>query len=165
MTEMMIKQVGPMTVAYLPMLGDYSQTPAGYTRLYEWVGRHGLQPSEAPLAVYLTIPGETPPEEWAWELWAPVKGDVAEAEPDDAGVGVKHVPGHEVLSALYQGPYDGVEPVYNEMWQWIGSNYYEPDGPPMERYLNGPDEVSSPDEFLTEILMPVKHIPPSEFVL
>jgi effector-binding domain-containing protein len=38
--------------------------------------------------------------------------------------------------------------------RWIEGHGYQPSGPPIEKYLNGPDEVP-PAEYRTEIAIPI----------
>ncbi len=156
MTSPEIKQSAAQTVVYLTMTGPYSQTPEGYGRLYGWVSQHGLVPSGMPHAVYLTMPPDTPEEEALWELWAPVAGNPPEHEPDEDGIGVKHMAAMTVVSAMHHGPYETVAPTYDEMWAWIGGNGYQIAGPPMEIYYSDPNKVP-PEEYLTEIQIPVVH--------
>lgn len=145
----------PATVAYLPMYGTYAQTPEGFGRLYAWVEASGYKPTGMPAAVYFNIPSDDAASDAIWELQAPLAGDVAEAPPDESGIGIRHVPATDVIAAVHRGPYDSVLPTYQALWAWIEDNGYEPCGPPMERYLNDPGEMH-PEEYLTEILMPVR---------
>jgi len=144
-----------MTVAFITMRGAYAQTPEGYGLLYGWIGRRGLQPAGMPAAVYLTMPSDTLELDALWELWAPVAGEVAEVPADEAGIGIKHVPATLAASAMHTGPYDTVAPTYTMLEEWIAENGYVPDGPPVERYYSDPAEVP-PEEYLTEILVPVR---------
>ena len=154
MSDPVVITTDPMTVAYLPMTGDYAQTPEGLARLYGWTTRHGLMPAGMPTSVYLTPPPENPEDEARWELWAPLAGDVPESGPDASGIGVKTVPPMMAASLMHVGPYDSTPDSYAVLWQWIGANGYVPNGPPMERYYSDPAEVP-PEEYVTEILMPV----------
>lgn len=151
-----IKATAAQTVAFISMRGAYSQTPEGYGRLYGWIGQHGLVTAGMPHAVYLTMPSETAEEDAVWELWAPVSGNPPESEPDDDGVGVKHVAAMTVVSSMHKGPYETVAPTYEAMWAWLGANGYTIAGPPMEIYFSDPNTVP-PEETLTEIQMPVTH--------
>jgi len=155
MTEPCIATTEPASVAFITMRGPYSQTPEGLGRLYAWIGHHALQPVGMPAAVYLTAPADTPEADARWELWAPVAGDVAEREPDAAGVGVKHIESATVASVMYKGPYENIPPTYEMLGRWIAENGYVPAGPPMERYYSDPADVP-PEEYLTEVLMPVR---------
>jgi AraC family transcriptional regulator len=152
MFEAQVKQAAAQTVAYIAMHGAYDQIPGAYESLYGWVAQRGLQPAGEPHAVYLTPPdaGEQMPE---WELWAPI-ADSADVAPDDAGIGVKHVPAHTVAATMYKGPYDSIEPAYRALAQWVTDQGYTLSGPPEEIYYSDPDKVP-PEEYLTEIRMPV----------
>ncbi|MCE5191205.1 MAG: GyrI-like domain-containing protein [Actinomycetia bacterium] len=149
-----LKTADAQSVAFLQMTGPYAQTPEGYGLLYGWISQHGLVPSGMPHAIYLTMPPETPEETAVWELWAPVLGNPPESEPDDDGIGVKHVAAMRVLSAMHHGPYDTVGPTYEELWAWIGANGYIVTGPPMEIYYSDPARVP-PEEYLTEVQIPI----------
>ena len=76
MFEGKVVQTDPITVAYLPMTGPYSQIAEGYGKLYGWVAQAGLVPMGMPQSVYITSPREVPEDQAEWELWAPVGADV-----------------------------------------------------------------------------------------
>jgi effector-binding domain-containing protein len=56
---------------------------------------------------------------------------------------------------LHVGPYDALGEAYSAVTRWIGERGLAIAGPFRERYLNAPDEVSSPAEYRTEIQVPV----------
>jgi effector-binding domain-containing protein len=149
-----IKDTEAATIAYKLMRGAYSQTPAGYATLYGWIARHGFQPAGMPGAVYLTMPGQTPEGEAAWELWAPIADGPADAEPDEQECGVKRVEPHAVASAMHEGPYETAGPTYERLFAWIAEQGYRVAGPPREIYYSDPEEVP-PEEYLTEVQIPV----------
>jgi len=156
MSEPTIITVEPAVVAVLSMTGSFAQIPEGYGRLYGWVAAHGLQPVGMPSAVYLTMP-DMPESDAVWELWAPVGGDVPEAEADESGIAIRHVPGYQALSVMHIGPYDSIPPTYEAAVTWMAAQGYQMAGPPMERYYSDPDEVP-PEQYQTEVLMPVAKI-------
>ncbi|MHB1451973.1 MAG: GyrI-like domain-containing protein [Coriobacteriia bacterium] len=151
-----IQNKKPGSVAYLPMLGSYDQTPDGFERLYAWITEHEFKATGAPTAIYFNIPSDPDGADADWELQVSLKEEVADAEPDESGIGVKQNPEMMVVSAIHKGPYDSVLPTYQALWAWVEDNGYQLVGPPAERYLNGPDDVSSADEYLTEIIMPIQ---------
>lgn len=153
-----IQHKRPSLVAYLPMQGSYDQTPDGFAHLYDWVGEHGFKATGAPTAVYYNIAQDPSGADAVWELQAPLKDEVDEVAPDESGIGVRRTLEMEVVSTIHKGPYDSVTPTYQSLWEWVEDNGYELSGPPMERYLNGPDDVASPDEYLTEIIMPIEKV-------
>lgn len=57
--------------------------------------------------------------------------------------------------ALYRGPYDKIGPVYGAIFEWSARQGRRPAGAPREVYLNGPDEVASAADYLTEVVLPV----------
>lgn len=154
MIEIAVKNVEPFTVAFLQLRGDYSQIPEGYTTLYTEIGARALVPAGPPMSVYMSDPATTAETEAIYELWAPVDGVVSPSDPDEAGFGVKNVHGGRVVAAVHQGPYDEVGGTYEQLIEWINENDKQIAGPPMELYLNGPDEVPE-SEYLTEVRIPI----------
>lgn len=146
-----------MTVAFLRLHGPYAQIPEGFGRLYTLTGECGLNPVGMPAAVYLTSPAIVPEAEARWELWLPVAGTPEPHEPDAASLGVKVVDPTLVVSAMHRGPYDTLPETYEQMTAFISEHGYEPDGPIMERYYSDPNQVA-PDQYLTEVLIPVRSV-------
>jgi effector-binding domain-containing protein len=157
MFEAELKQAEPETVAYITMRGAYDQIPQGMGSLYGWVAQHGLHPTGAPRAVYLTPPSDAAAgTEAVWELWAPI-ADAVDAMPGPDGVGVKHIPEHVVATTMYHGPYEQIPPTYDALMEWVSGHGYTLVGPPEEIYYSDPNEVP-PEEYLTEIRFPVAEV-------
>ncbi|MDO9557882.1 MAG: GyrI-like domain-containing protein [Coriobacteriia bacterium] len=149
-----IKQTEPTTVAFLSMRGPYSQIPEGYGHLYGWVASHALTPTGMPSAIYLTSPDDVPDEDAVWELWAPLAGQPELLEPDEDGIGVRHIPKKTVASAMYKGPYEEIGATYEALTKWVEGHDYSIVGPPEEVYFSDPEEVPR-SEYLTEVRFPV----------
>ena len=107
-----------------------------------------------PVAVYLNDPATVAPGDALWELWAPIEQAAAEIGPDDQGLAIKCIPAMTIATTIHKGPYDQVGPAYERLTTWITEQGLHPSGPPMEAYLNDPGEAT-PDEYLTEIMIPV----------
>ena len=75
-------------------------------------------------------------------------------EPDE-GQHRGHLEATTAVIALYRGPYAEVGPAYEAAFSWAATHGYRPSGAPREVYLNGPDEVASPAEYLTQVVLPV----------
>lgn len=148
-------QTEPMTVAYVPMHGSFSQIPQTYGLLYGWIAQHGLTPAGMPGAVYLTDPSTVPEDQNVYEVWAPFTGEAAEAEPDASGVGVKRVESMLVASAMHVGPYETLTETYGSLVAWIAGQKHEISGPAMEFYRSDP-ATTKPEDYETEIWLPVK---------
>jgi effector-binding domain-containing protein len=137
------------------MRGPYDQIPQAFSTLYGWLEAEGHTPRGMPVAVYLDDPAEVAPSDALWELWAPIEDGAAAYGPDERGLAIRGIPAMTIASTIHKGPYDQVAPAYQRLTRWMAEQGLHPCGPPMEAYLNDPG-AASPDEFLTEIMMPVR---------
>ncbi len=154
MIEATIKKTGPVTAAFVDVRGPYEQIPHAMGDLYAWIGAHGLEPTGMPHAVYFTAPGETPPDQAAWEVYAELAGAPAPEGPDEAGHGVRRIEGATFASAMHRGPYETIGSTYEELGAWVTEHGYHLAGPPEELYLSDP-AVVAPQDYLTEIRFPI----------
>ena len=94
-------------------------------------------------------------DELLWELRGPIAAHVPPSQPDEAGVGVKHLEGMQVAFAMHRGPYESIEGTYYEsLMTWIVDNGYEISGPAEEVYFSPPETPA--EDVLTEVRFPVK---------
>lgn len=157
MSEPTIKQTAPFTVAFKVVKGEFDQIPGAFYELYQWVEHYGLQPVGDPLALFLTVPENTPAQLAEWEVWAPIAGGAGETGPDDAGYGVKRIEPETMASCTYIGPYTKIAPTYERLESWIAEEGYTVVGPPREIYQSDPAEAK-PEEYVTEVQMPVARV-------
>lgn len=93
---------------------------------------------------------ETPAGDFPIAVCMPVApGAVAGDE-----VAVEELPAVEAATLLYQGPYDGMEPSWRRLMEWVGASGRRPAGPVREIYLSDPDQVGE-EELLTELVVPL----------
>ena len=151
-----IKDINPMMVAYINIIGDFSQIPMTFQKLYGWINQKGYQPVGPSIAVYYNIPGEVPNEQLNWELRSQLSGDIVESTPDVDGVGVKKVDTVKMATTIYKGPYENIEPVFVALNTWITANNYEVVGPVEELYFNDPTIVGTVP--ITEIRIPIRKL-------
>jgi effector-binding domain-containing protein len=154
MTECAVREFGPETHATLHRTGTFAAIPAAFEHLYGSLQRRGHSPRGMPIAVYLNDPATVAPEDAAWEVRTRIDDDAQETGPDADGFAVQRLPATLVAVTTHRGPYDQVAPAYERLTEWIDAHGFEVSGPPMEMYLNDPGTVP-PDEYLTEILIPV----------
>ena len=152
--QVTVKGIEPRTVAYKWVKGSFTRVPETIGEIVGWIMQRGLSMSGPPVAVYFNDPRHVAEEELTWEIQWPLSGDVAPAEPDEQGIGVKHVEPYDAAATVFEGPYDQVAPVYDALTQWVMENGYEFAGPPEEVYLNDPN-AEPRQEPLTEIRFPV----------
>ncbi len=123
---------------------------ASFGAIFGYLGEMGENPSGAPFALYYGDMKEFNLEDFEMELCVPVsrplesKGDITARE----------VPGGLAAVTLHKGPYDAVEPAYNDLDAWIKENGYRYAGSARETWLNDPSQVAE-SELLTEISIPV----------
>ncbi len=62
----------------------------------------------------------------------------------------------EVASMVHKGPYQTLPAAYRAINKWIWKNHYKTGGPNQECYLRGAWNENDPQEYLTEIRVPIK---------
>ena len=149
-----LKDVEPLTVAFIKVKGHFNQIPAAFSKLYTWIIEKGYKPSGPAIAVYCNIPGQIPDNELEWELRSQISADASEINANKEGLGVKYIGAAYVASVTHEGLYEKLEGTYHSLTNWIEASKYEVNGPPEELYFNSPEEVP-PSELLTEIRFPV----------
>jgi hypothetical protein len=73
-----------------------------------------------------------------------------------AGLHVGRLDAGRAVVALHRGRYEDIGPVYAQIFNWVGEHGYSLRGAAREVYLKGPNEVKSPDEYLTQLVVPVQ---------
>jgi effector-binding domain-containing protein/DNA-binding transcriptional MerR regulator len=86
------------------------------------------------------------------EVALPISGRIS---VEDSHIEIKTLPAIRAVSAVYRGPYHGVEAAYNRVISFSKVKNLEPFGPSRELYLNDPAEVPE-DELMTEIQIQIR---------
>ena len=105
----------------------------------------------APFAVYYNEPFK--PEDIDVEMGLPVAPDAKVAETK--GVHRRELPGGPVAYTRHVGPYRSIGAAYEALHAWVEEHGHTRTGPPREIYLVGPGEGVNPDEYRTEIEVPI----------
>lgn len=155
--ETTVQRTQPFTVAFQQMEGSYDDIPAALRRLFGWAEPRGHQITGMPMTVYLSGT-EVPEAEAKYEVWLPIEDGATQFGPDESGLGIKPVDEMDVAVARHVGPYRTIGQTYRGMRSWMRDRGYTFGGPPMEAYLNGPADVASEDEYVTEIMIPVARV-------
>ncbi|MBN1411701.1 MAG: MerR family transcriptional regulator [Spirochaetales bacterium] len=70
---------------------------------------------------------------------------------------IRDLPGIETaVTTIHKGLYETIGNAYRALMEWCEDNGYELDGPDREVYLTGPESVSDPAQYVTELQQPVK---------
>lgn len=82
---------------------------------------------------------------------------VTEMKPDTPILKFKRISRVETaVCILHKGPYETLRDAYIFVFSWIKDNHYEVADNPRESYIDGIWNKESPDDWLTEIQVPVK---------
>jgi len=81
---------------------------------------------------------------------------VVAAFPESDKVKVKTIdPVSNAACLMHRGPYSTLRSSYNELYRWIAEHHLKPAGPPRESYIDGIWNKENPEEWLTEIQVPI----------
>lgn len=160
MPEVHVKEVPEMTVMSLPFTGSYDQTQTKLDRLMSWLLRVGHPYSQPPMALYYDDPAQVPEEELRAEVCLPIEEE-CEGEED---IERKELPAVTVAYTVHKGPYHQIPPLYEEIFEWMEENGYEyvEDMPTREVFLKLYGQVEEPEEYVTEVQVPVQPVGAAE---
>lgn len=108
----------------------------------------------------------TPPDTFRGAPFALYHGDI-EPEDVDIEVGfpvapgataagdVRDLPGGPVAYTVHVGPYESIGDAYEALYGWLRLHGLDPSGPPREIFLVGPGQATKPEDYRTEIEVPV----------
>lgn len=86
------------------------------------------------------------------EVAVPIEG----ALPEDVPAKARELTGGDMACVVHHGPYDSIGEAYNAVMAWIEPNGMRIAGPVRECYLHGPGDSQNPEEYVTEIMVPVE---------
>lgn len=166
------KQLDEQVILTLRKKGRYEELGPMYGQLFQFAGMHGIAPAGPP--VYICRDEEYQPEEADLEAAVPVAGDrdaieaavrdgggpigdeAVDAEDSRGRVGMRVLPGGRALAVTHVGPYERVGAAYKVLMDTVAQRGLEPTGPSREIYLTDPTQVESPEEYVTEVVLPVR---------
>ncbi|MCK4381337.1 MAG: GyrI-like domain-containing protein [Candidatus Lokiarchaeota archaeon] len=123
------------------ILGKY------YGAIAQYLGELGENPAGPPFVAYYNLDMQN----LDIEIGFPVTKKITDR--DD--IKSREIPSGKFASCLYIGPYNEIEPAYNELNRWLEEKGHESTGVAYEVYLNDPSETP-PEDLRTEILFPLK---------
>lgn len=105
----------------------------------------------APFAVYHNEPFR--PEDIDVEMGLPVAPYAKVAETK--GVHRRQLSGRRVAYTEHVGPYSAVGTAYDALYAWVREHGHRRMGPPREIYVVGPAQGARPEDYRTEIEVPI----------
>lgn len=149
-----IEDLAPMRLAALPHQGPYTEVGRAFEQVSAIVTSRNLwHKVRGMLGVYYDDPKATPAHELRSHAGVLLEPDATVAEPlEDISL-----PGGAYAVLDFKGPYAGLKAAYEHLYgTWLPGSGHEPaDHPPVEIYLNAPQDTP-PDELLTRVCMPLK---------
>lgn len=121
----------------------------GLEDLYEFAAASSVTPAGPPQLAY---PGPLGDGEFELDLYLPISGTPAARSPIDVVV----LPAGPAAQAFHRGRYDDIPAAYEAVFAWIHEHGLHRAGPPRELYLTGPDTATSADDYLTEVVVPLR---------
>lgn len=113
---------------------------------WSYAASHGAMPVGTFARYYSVPPGDVECDIGVI-VGAPLAGE--------GDIEAKALPAGEVAYVLYTGPYDGMEPAYRAIEEWMAANGRVAGGAPWERYLTDPSSEPDPAKWQTAIYWPL----------
>lgn len=150
-----IKTKPALHLAYVSHHEGYNpKIGRAFEKLCRWAGPRGLINKDSIfLGISLDNPDITPPDKCRYYACM----SVPEGVMAEKGIGVLDMPELTCAVYRYEGPQDGIDKAYKEVYsKWLPASGYQPgDFPSYEIYLNDPQ--SDPErKFRLEVCLPVK---------
>jgi effector-binding domain-containing protein len=116
------------------------------------IGPKGASPAGAPFAIYHNVPFR--PDDIDVEMGIPIDHRV-DVDEERTQLHLDEMPAGLVAYTVYEGDYRGIGAAYDALYDWLGKSEYRPVGPPREIYRVGPEATRRPNQYRTEIDVPI----------
>ncbi|HEX2914468.1 MAG TPA: GyrI-like domain-containing protein [Chloroflexia bacterium] len=117
-----------------------------YGAVMQYLGELREEPAGPPFAIYYNFDMN--------DLDIEAGFPVSKEYPAGYGLVSCEFPAGKMATCLHIGPYEQLKNAYDALSEWIKTRGYEPLGPTIEFYLNGPE--TPPDKLQTLIAFPLK---------
>ncbi len=152
--DVIIKEVAAQKVASLrDTVPTYQDVTPLFTELCEYLINKKAQWIGPPLALYHDC--EFKERDVDVELAVPITGTLAET----ARIKIRELPAiPKAASLIHHGPYEQLHEAYKALMNWVAAKNYRIVGPDREVYLTSPEECKSPDDYITELQVPIENV-------
>jgi effector-binding domain-containing protein len=128
----------------------YNDIDRLFNELYPYLMEKNAQIAGPPIAVYHDM------EYMEKDVDIEVAVPIANSIPTTDRIKVAELSAIEQAACLlHRGPYETIGESYKALMAWAETNGYQIAGPDREIYLQGPEPSRSPEEFITELQLPV----------
>lgn len=153
--EIQIKYIPEMYVAYFRERGNMSvdEFSVRCCKLMSIIEKNNFHTTRNVMALYydncIEFEDENK-EDYDIEVCAPV------SETKEIEGKVRKFGGFKAISAVHYGNYDGLINLYCKMCKYANDNKYEICGPAIDNYIRDIMSTCNPENYVTELLLPIK---------
>jgi effector-binding domain-containing protein len=146
--EIRTAEMPPETILTKRVHTTLARVPAEMNATLQTIGRpvHGV-----PFAIYHNEPFR--PNDVDVEMGVTISPDLPFALAD--GLVTRQLAAGTVAYTLHVGPYEAIGAAYEAIFAWLRQNGRSVSGPAREVYWVGPDDTNHPEDFRTEIEIPI----------
>ncbi len=125
----------------------------GYGKIMSFLGQNGLEPNDAPYALYRNEDMQALDIEFGFPVEIPHQiRDLIEKENE---IQIGELPAGKAAKALHTGPYSSLAPTYEALTNWVKNQGLHTTGICFERYIDDPDTTPA-DKLRTEVYFLLK---------
>lgn len=147
--EVQLVETRTMNILYMRQMMSSDDYAAGYgkyfSRLYEKIAAEKLTLLGTPMTIYHSP--EYNPAGNDTEFAIPIKETVK---------GTRDLPGGLCAKSVLKGAYPELTSVYAKLREWVENEGYELVNSPYEVYVTDPNQVTVPEDLVTEVYFTVK---------
>lgn len=132
-------------------VGAYEEMGDNFGAFIAFLDGNGIVPQGDLMGVYLDDPSKAPHGQCRYEIRMPVLPGTQVQAPYE----IRLMPRTTTAAVVLLGDYPGIARRYGEIYEWISANGWQVAGPMMEVYLVHPGSGVSPDQYETEVHIPV----------
>ncbi|MGG2016476.1 MerR family transcriptional regulator [Bacillus sp. S10(2024)] len=147
--EVKLVETKPMNILSIRQMMSSDDYAAGYgkyfSRLYEKIATEKLTLLGKPMTIYHS------------SEYNPAGNDTEFAISIEETVkGTRDLPGSLCAKSVLKGAYPGLTSVYANLMEWTEKEGYELINSPYEVYITDPNQITVPEDIVTEVYFPVK---------
>ncbi len=147
--EVQLVETKPLNILSIRQMMSSDDYAAGYgnyfSSLYEKIATEKLTLLGKPMTIYHS------------SEYNPAGNDTEFAIPiEEAVKGTRDLPGSLCAKSVLKGAYPGLTSVYANLMEWTEKEGYELINSPYEVYITDPNQVTVPEDIVTEVYFPVK---------
>lgn len=145
-----LKETEPLIVMSRRITTNINNISSIIGSVFEEIFNMNLQPTGPVITIYHDKK-EFDAQNVDFEICIPINSKVNTERSDK----IKELSGGLVAFTTYVGSYSKLGEAYSNITKWIDDNGYKIVAAPFDVYLNGPQNVKTPEEFITEVCFPV----------